>query len=90
MANHYSALKRARQTARRTEVNRARKTRLRHGIRSIRRKLDANDAAGAEQLLPELFSIIDRSAKWGIIKSNTADRYKSRLVARIRKVQAAA
>ena len=85
MANHYSALKRARQTARRTEVNR-----LRHGIRSIRRKLDANDAAGAEQLLPELFSIIDRSAKWGIIKTNTADRYKSRLVARIRKVQAAA
>lgn len=90
MANHYSALKRVRQIERRTEVNRMRKTRLRHGIRTIRRKLDANDAGAAEQLLPEIFSIIDRSAKWGIIKSNTADRYKSRLVASIRKAQAAA
>ena len=90
MANHFSALKRVRQIERRSVVNQARKTRLRHTIRAIRRKLEANDAAGAEELLPQAFSIIDRSAKWGIIKANTAGRYKSRLTARIRKAQAAA
>jgi len=90
MANHYSALKRVRQIEKRTEVNRARRTRLRHTLRALRRKLEASDFEGVEQLLPETFSIIDRSAKWGIIKTNTADRYKSRLVARIRKARPAA
>ena len=89
MANHYSALKRAKQTERRNVVNGQRRTRLRHQLRAIRRKLEANDAPGAEELLPRTFSLIDRSAKWGIIKDNAAGRYKSRLVARIRKVQAA-
>jgi small subunit ribosomal protein S20 len=84
MANHYSALKRARQTKRKTEVNRARKSRLRHHIRDFRRKLAAGDVAGAEQILGATFSIIDRAAKWGIIKANTADRYKGRLHARLK------
>jgi len=90
MANHYSALKRMRQIERRAAVNRMRKTLLRHTVRAIRRKLDADDASGAEELLPRTFSVIDRSAKWGIIKANAAGRYKSRLVARLRKVQPAA
>ncbi|MCP5110149.1 MAG: 30S ribosomal protein S20 [bacterium] len=90
MANHYSALKRARQIEKRTDVNRSRKTRLRHHIREFRRKIATNDTDGAQALLPNTFSIIDRSAKWGIIKSNTADRYKSRLAASLRKAQASA
>ena len=90
MANHYSALERVRQIERRTEVNRMRKTLLRHTIRAIRRKMETNDVSGAEQLLPRTFSVIDRSAKHGIIKANTASRYKSRLSARIRKAQQAA
>ncbi len=84
MAEHYSALKRARQIERRTRVNRIRKTRLRHQIRAMRRRLDANDLDGAAELLPKTFSIIDRAAKWGIIKANTAARYKSRLHARLK------
>ena len=89
MANHYSALKRARQIEKRTRVNRMRKTRLRHQIRAIRKKFEANDADGAAELLPKTFSIIDRAAKWGIIKPNTAARYKSRLNARLKKLAAA-
>jgi len=84
MAEHYSALKRARQIERRTRVNRIRKTRLRHQIRAMRRRLDANDLDGAAELLPKTFSVIDRAAKWGIIKANTAARYKSRLHARLK------
>ena len=79
MANHYSALKRVRQTERRTAMNQASKSRLRHQIRAMRRLVTAKDAAGAEKILPQTFSIIDRSAKIGIIKKNTAARYKSKL-----------
>jgi ribosomal protein S20 len=33
--------------------------------------------------------MIDRSAKWGIIKKNTAARYKSRITLRLRKLATA-
>ena len=46
MANTVSALKRVRITERRTDVNRARRIRLRHQIRALRRLLDAKDASG--------------------------------------------
>ena len=86
MANTFSALKRMRTEKRRTEVNRARKTRLRHQVRTLRRLLEKKDAAGAQAQMPKTFSVIDRAAKWGIIKKNTAARYKSRLAVRLRAV----
>jgi small subunit ribosomal protein S20 len=88
MANTYSALKRVRQTERRTEVNRKNKTRLRHTIRAMRRALTAKDAKVASALLPKTFSLIDRSAKIGIIKKNTAARYKSKLHIRVKALAA--
>jgi len=84
MANTLSALKRVRQTKRQTAVNRLRKTRLRHQIRAFRRLILDKDAKGAQEALPATFSLIDRSAKWGIIKKNTAARYKSRLQVRLK------
>jgi small subunit ribosomal protein S20 len=89
MANTISALKRARMAERRTAVNRTRKTRLRHQIRKMRRLLESNNASGAAEAAPQTFSLIDRAAKWGIIKKNTAARYKSRLTARLRKLATA-
>ncbi len=88
MANTYSALKRVRQTERRTEYNRKNKTRLRHGIRAMRRAITGKDAKAALELLPATFSLIDRSAKNGIIKKNTAARYKSKLHLRVKALQA--
>jgi small subunit ribosomal protein S20 len=88
MANTYSALKRVRQTERRTEVNRKNKSRLRHQIRAMRRALTAKDAKAASALLPTTFSVIDRSAKSGIIKKNTAARYKSKLHLRVKALAA--
>jgi small subunit ribosomal protein S20 len=84
MANTISSLKRVRQTKRKTDVNRFRKTRLRHQIRSFRRLIEQKDSSAAQAALPATFSLIDRSAKWGIIKKNTAARYKSRMTARIK------
>lgn len=63
-----------------------RKSRLRHQIRALRRLLDQNDSAAAGELLPKTFSIIDRAAKWGIIHTNTADRYKARLNKRLKAI----
>jgi small subunit ribosomal protein S20 len=88
MANTYSALKRVRQTERRTEVNRQTKSRLRHQIRAMRRAIAAKDAAAAATLLPKTFSVIDRSAKLGVIKKNTAARYKSNLHVRVKALAA--
>ena len=83
MANHFSALKRAKQIKKQTVVNRYRKTRLRRQIRELRRKMAADDVEGAQEILPNTLSIIDRAAKWCIIKPNTAAPYKSRLHARV-------
>jgi small subunit ribosomal protein S20 len=90
MANHYSALKRARTDERRTLANRMRKTRLRHQIRSLRKALATKDATAVQTLLPKTYSLVDRAAKWGIIKKNTAARYKSRLTARVKSLLAPA
>ena len=87
MANTISAQKRVRITERRNEINKTRKTRLRHQIRKMRRLIEASDAPGATQAMPQTYSLIDRAAKWGIIKKNTAARYKSRLVARLAKIK---
>ena len=88
MANTYSALKRVRQDERRTDYNRQAKSRLRHQIRAMRRALAGKDPKAAADMLHQTFSMIDRSAKSGIIKKNTAARYKSKLHARVKALTA--
>jgi len=89
MANTISSLKRIRITEHRTEVNRMRKSRLRHQIRAMRRALDHKDGDAAQKLVPGTFSMVDKAAKWGIIKKNTAARYKSRLTLRLKNLAGA-
>ncbi len=84
MAKTLSAFKRARQIKRRTVINVKRKSRLRHQIRTFRRLLEKKDLEGVKTALPKTFSVIDQAAKRGIIKKNTAARYKSRLTLRSR------
>jgi len=74
-------------TERRTVFNNARKSRLRTGLKAMRRLLETKDAAGAAAAMSQTFSIVDRAAKWGVIKKNTAARYKSRITLRLRKLQ---
>jgi small subunit ribosomal protein S20 len=87
MANHISSLKRMRITERRTAVNKVRKSRMKNAIRLIRRAIEKKDTEGAGKLLPSTFSMVDRAAKWGVIKVNTANRYKSRIHARLKALQ---
>lgn len=84
MANHISALKRVRQTDRRTAVNRLAKTRLRHQIRTMRRGLTAKEQPDLNALMQKTFSVVDKAAQKGYIKRGTAARYKKRLHARVK------
>jgi small subunit ribosomal protein S20 len=89
MANHVSSLKRMRITERRTAINKMRKSRMRNTIKALRKAMANKDLELTQKLLPQTFSIVDRAAKWGIIKVNTASRYKSRLTARAKSLQPA-
>jgi len=80
-----SALKANRQNIKRREHNRALRARLRTGLKSIRKSLDAKDVAGAKKALHSMQSLVDKMATKGIIHKNTASRYKSRLAAKISK-----
>jgi len=83
MANHFSALKRKRQSDKRAVLNKAQRTRLRHQVRELRRAIKAGDGERARTLLPETVSLIDKNLKRGVIKENTANRFKSRLMLRL-------
>jgi len=83
MANHFSALKRARQTERRTARNRANTSRLRTTLRNMKESLEKGDKAAASTVYRETVSVLDKAIQKGVLHENTASRYKSRLSARL-------
>jgi small subunit ribosomal protein S20 len=87
MANHFSALKRARQTEKRTANNRANTSRLRTALRQLRESLAKGDKAAAEQVFRQTVSALDKAVQKGVVHKNTASRYKSRLSARLAAVK---
>jgi small subunit ribosomal protein S20 len=86
MANHFSALKRARQTEKRTAVNRTHTSTLRTQIRKLRESLDGKDKKAAQAIFAETVASIDKAIQKGVLHANTASRYKSRLNARLNKM----
>ena len=83
MANHFSALKRARQTERRTARNRANTSQMRTALRTMRESLAKGDKAAADKTYRETVSALDKAIRKGILHRNTASRYKSRLSKRL-------
>ena len=83
MANHFSALKRARQTERRTAVNRSNTSRLRTALRTLRETIAKGDKQAAEKTYRLTVSALDKAIQKGSLHKNTAARYKSRLSARV-------
>lgn len=74
-----SAIKRVSVNNRQKEENRGAKSRLATEVKKFRALVEANKLEEAEKMLPEVVSIIDMSARKGIIKSETASRKVSRL-----------
>jgi small subunit ribosomal protein S20 len=83
MANHFSALKRARQTERRTVRNRANTSRLRGQLRELRETIEKGDKTAAQQVYRTTVSVLDKAIQKGTLHENTASRYKSRLGKRV-------
>jgi len=83
MANHFSALKRARQTERRTARNRANTSRLRTQLRELREAIEKGDKAAAQKMYRQTVSALDKAIQKGTLHENTASRYKSRLGVRV-------
>lgn len=88
MANNASAKKRIRQTARRTETNRNRVSRIRTFLRKVETAIAGGNKVEAEAAFrlaqPELM----RGRKTGVVPRNTVSRKLSRLSARIKAMQA--
>jgi small subunit ribosomal protein S20 len=84
MANHVSALKRARQTETRTEVNRANRSQVRTSLRALRESLAQGDGKAAQTQYRTTISVLDKSVRKGTLHANTASRYKARLNARVK------
>ena len=80
-----SALKANRQNVKRRLANRELRSKLRTGLKSIRKSLDDKNVEGAKTALKSLQSLVDKMATKGIIHRNTASRYKSRLSAKVAK-----
>jgi len=84
MANTTSAKKAARQATRRTETNKARRSRLKTEVRKVEEAIAAGQKDVAVAALAVAEPVLARSAQKGIIHANAAGRKVSRLAARIK------
>jgi small subunit ribosomal protein S20 len=84
MARTTSAKKAARKMLRRTEINKARRSRLKAYVRKAEEALAAGDKGAAKSALAAVEPILARSAQRGIIHKKTAARKVSRLSARLK------
>lgn len=76
-----------RQSQKKRIYNIRRKNVLSDVVKSVNKAIVAGDAAKAKELLPKAYQAIDKAAKRGVIKDNTAARKKSRLTAKVKAVK---
>jgi small subunit ribosomal protein S20 len=86
MANTASAKKATRKIARRTEVNKNRRSRMRQFVRKVEEAIASGDAAVAKAAFLEAEPELMRAAQHGIVHRNLASRKVSRLSHRIAKI----
>lgn len=84
MANTSSAKKAARKALRRTEINKARRTRMKSEVRRVEEAIASGDKTSAEAALKRAEPVLARTAQKGIVHRKTASRKVSRLTARVR------
>jgi small subunit ribosomal protein S20 len=84
MANSPQAKKRIRQTQRRTDVNTARRSRIRTFIKKVELAIGAGDRTAAQAAFLAAQPEIMRGVSKGTLHKNTASRKVSRLASRIK------
>jgi len=88
MANTKSAKKAARKIARRTEINKARRSRMRTFVRKVEEAIASGNRESALAALKEAEPILMRAAQKGVVHKHTASRKVSRLSHRVAKLGA--
>jgi small subunit ribosomal protein S20 len=83
MANTKSAKKATRKIARRTDVNKSRRSRMRLYVRKVEDAITSGDAAAAQAALRQAEPELMRAAQKGVVPKNAASRKVSRLTHRI-------
>jgi small subunit ribosomal protein S20 len=86
MANTNSARKATRVIARRTEVNKARRSLLRNSVRKVEEAIQSGDRNAALIAFKAAEPVIMRAAQFGVVHKNNASRKVSRLAHRIAKL----
>ncbi|WP_333591977.1 30S ribosomal protein S20 [Brevundimonas sp.] len=89
MANNPGARKAIRKIEARTQVNKARRTRVRTFLRKFQEAVSAGDAAAAKGAFIEAQSELMRAVSKGVVHKNTGSRKVSRLAAQLKKMAAA-
>jgi small subunit ribosomal protein S20 len=84
MANTKSAQKAVRKIARRTAVNKSRRSQMRTYVRKVEEAIAAKDASAAAEALRGAEPLVARAAQKGILHKNTASRKISRLAKRVK------
>jgi small subunit ribosomal protein S20 len=88
MANTEQSKKRVRQTERRTEVNKARRSRIRTFLRKVEEAIAAGNPDAAKAALLAAQPELDRGVTKGVLHKNTVARKMSRLSARVSALKA--
>jgi len=88
MANTKSAKKAARKIARRTEVNKSRRSQMRTFLRKVEEAITAGNRDAATAALKQAEPMIMRAAQKGVVHKHTASRKVSRLTQRVAKLGA--
>ncbi|ACP27437.1 30S ribosomal protein S20 [Sinorhizobium fredii NGR234] len=88
MANTTSAKKATRKIARRTAVNKARRSRVRTFVRQVEEAIASGDQAAAAAALKAAQPELMRAATKGVVHANTASRKVSRLAQRVKALSA--
>jgi small subunit ribosomal protein S20 len=86
MANTSSARKATRKIARRTEINKGRRSKLRNYVRKVEEAIESGDRTLALAALKAAEPVIMRSAQQGVVHANAASRKVSRLNHRVAKL----
>ena len=84
MANTKSAKKAVRKLAKRTEVNQARRSRMRTYLRKVEEAIAAGDKSAAQDALKAAQPVVMRASQKRIMHANAASRKLSRLSSRIK------
>lgn len=90
MANHKSAIKRARQNLKRNERNRQQRSRMRTILKNTEAAIAQKDGEKAKTCLLDAVRILDKSASKGLIHKNKAARKKSILTKKVNRIAAGA